>query len=102
MDYEAAPFALASDEGERLVLGDVTVLPKASCETTGGTFTIFEEGPPLLDTPRHVHATRMRSSTSSKANTSWSAGGTEFFRLEPGGLIFLPRGVPHASTRRSA
>ena len=56
MDYEAAPFALASDEGERLVFGEVTVLIKASRETTGGAFTIFEEGPPLLHTPRHVHA----------------------------------------------
>ena len=51
----AAAFALGPDEGERLEFGPVTILVKATAETTGGDFTIFEEVPPLVDTPLHVH-----------------------------------------------
>lgn len=34
----------------------VTILLRATAETTGGALTIFEEIPPLLDTPLHVHS----------------------------------------------
>ena len=98
MGYPTTPFALASNEGERLVFGDVTVLIKASCETTGGAFTIFEEGPPLLDTPRHVHANEDEVFHVLEGEHVVQCGDAEF-RLGPGGLIFLPRGIPHAHRR---
>lgn len=98
MEYPTAAFALASHEGERLVFGDVTVLIKASCETTGGAFTIFEEGPPLLDTPRHVHANEDEVFHVLEGEHVVECGDAEFV-LGPGGLVFLPRGVPHAHRR---
>jgi len=49
-------FALDANGGERLVFGDVTVLVRASAETTRGAFTVIEELPPMVDTPLHVHA----------------------------------------------
>jgi mannose-6-phosphate isomerase-like protein (cupin superfamily) len=48
-------FSLDGDDGERLVFGDITILVRASAESTGGAFSLFEEIPPLVDTPRHVH-----------------------------------------------
>lgn len=98
MELPTAPFALASNEGERLVFGDVTVLIRASSEATGGAFTIFEEGPPLLDTPRHVHANEDEVFHVLGGEHVVECGDAEF-RLGPGGLIFLPRGVPHAHRR---
>jgi mannose-6-phosphate isomerase-like protein (cupin superfamily) len=41
---------------ERLVFGEGTVLLRATAKTTGGALTIFEEIPPLLDTPLHLHS----------------------------------------------
>jgi hypothetical protein len=40
---------------ERLAFGEGTVVLRATAATTGGAMTIFEEVPPLLDTPPHVH-----------------------------------------------
>ena len=50
-----APFALDAGEGERLVFGDLTILVRAAAAATAGAFSLFEEVPPLLDTPLHVH-----------------------------------------------
>ena len=47
-------YELAADEGERLRFGEVEILVKASAETTGGAFTLFEEREPV-DTPLHIH-----------------------------------------------
>ncbi len=98
MEYPTAPFALASNEGERLVFGEVAVLIKVSCETTGGAFTVFEEGPPLLDTPRHIHANEDEVFHVLEGEHVVECGDAEF-RLGPGELIFLPRGIPHAHRR---
>ncbi len=98
MEVPTAAFALASNEGERLVFGDVTVLLKVSSQATGGAFTVFEEGPPLLDTPRHVHANEDELFHVLSGEHVVQCGDAEF-RLGPGGLIFLPRGVPHAHRR---
>lgn len=45
-------YAVRPDDGERLTFGRGTVVIKAS--TPG--LTVWEELPPLLDTPLHVHA----------------------------------------------
>ena len=41
---------------ERLVLGPVTILVREDAASTGGAMTIFEELPPMVDTPLHVHS----------------------------------------------
>ena len=48
-------YALEPNAGERLVFGGVTILVRAAAVQTGGAFTLFEEVPPMGDTPLHVH-----------------------------------------------
>jgi mannose-6-phosphate isomerase-like protein (cupin superfamily) len=98
VDFRAPGYALDADEGEHLVFGDVTVLVRASAATTGGAFTIFEEGPPLLDTPLHVHEHEDEVFHVLEGEHVVQCGEEEF-HLGPGGLVFLPRGVPHAHRR---
>jgi hypothetical protein len=53
---EAPPvLALQEDEGERLAFAGVTILVRVTSDASGGAFSLFEEVPPLLDTPLHVH-----------------------------------------------
>jgi hypothetical protein len=63
------PHALAADDGELLVFGDVKVLIRVPAAASGGAFSLFEEVPPLLDTPLHVHE------VSSQAHTTWELWG---------------------------
>ena len=49
-------FALEAGEGERLTFGGVTIVVRTPSEASGGAFTLFEEVPPMADTPAHVHA----------------------------------------------
>jgi mannose-6-phosphate isomerase-like protein (cupin superfamily) len=91
-------FALHADGGERLVFGDVTVLIRASAETTRGAFTVFEEVPPMVDTPLHVHANEDEMYYVLEGEHIVRCGDDEF-RLGPGGVVFLPRGIPHSQRR---
>lgn len=91
-------YALEADGGERLVFGEVTILIRASAETTRGAFTLFEEVPPLLDTPRHVHEREDELFYVLEGEHVFQVGEEEF-RAGPGGLVFAPRGVPHAQRR---
>jgi len=45
----------AATRASNLVLGDVTIIVKASAENTAGSLTVFEEVPPLGDVP-HAHS----------------------------------------------
>ena len=89
---------LGADEGERLVFGDVTILVRAARDTTGGSFTIFEEVPPLADTPLHVHANEDELFYPLEGEHIYQVG-TEEFRIGPGGMVFAPRGIPHSQRR---
>ena len=93
-----APFALNHDEGERLIFGDTTILVRAGADNTGGAFTVFEEPPPLLDTSRHVHANEDEMYYVLEGEHVFACGDQEF-RLGPGGIVFLPRGIPHSHRR---
>jgi mannose-6-phosphate isomerase-like protein (cupin superfamily) len=98
MEPAAPPFALHADEGERLAFGGVTILLRATAEATGGRFTLFEEVPPLLDTPLHVHANEDELFYVLEGEHVFQVGAEEF-RAGPGGLVFAPRGVPHSQRR---
>jgi hypothetical protein len=37
-----------------LVLGEITIVVRIPSEATGA-FALFEESPPMVDTPAHVH-----------------------------------------------
>jgi mannose-6-phosphate isomerase-like protein (cupin superfamily) len=83
--------------GERLRFGEVEVVVKASADTTGGAFTIFEESEPV-DTPLHVHENEDELFYVLEGEHVFQVGDQEF-RAGPGGLVFAPRGVPHAQRR---
>jgi mannose-6-phosphate isomerase-like protein (cupin superfamily) len=75
----------------------VEVVIKASADTTGGAFTIFEENEPV-DTPVHVHEHEDELFYVLEGEHLFQVGDQEF-RAGPGELVFAPRGVPHAQRR---
>jgi len=91
-------YVLAADEGERLVFGEVTILVRASAQTTAGSFSVFEEVPPLADTPLHVHANEDEIFYPLEGEHIYQVGDEEF-RVGPGGMVFAPRGIPHSQRR---
>ena len=96
----AAPsaFALDHNAGERLAFGNAIILVKASGAATGGAFSLFEEVPPLVDTPLHVHEHEDELFYVLEGEHVFQVGDEEF-SVGPGGVAFGPRGVPHAQRR---
>ncbi|MGH2955363.1 MAG: cupin domain-containing protein [Solirubrobacterales bacterium] len=97
MGSPPAPYRLDADGGERLHFSGADFLIKASGESTGGAFAIIEEIDPL-DTPLHVHEREDELFFVIEGEHVFQVGEEEF-RVEPGGLVFAPRGVPHAQRR---
>jgi quercetin dioxygenase-like cupin family protein len=91
-------FAWAPGDGDRIDIGTATFLVRASAESTRGALTIFEEEPPLLDTPSHVHRAMDETFYVLDGEHEFICG-AETFHLGPGGVAFLPRGIPHAHRR---
>jgi mannose-6-phosphate isomerase-like protein (cupin superfamily) len=98
MTRHEPPFALGPDDGQRLVFGDATILVRLAAETTGGAFTLFEEVPPLVDTPLHVHEHEDEVFYVLEGEHVFQVGDEEL-PTGPGGLVFAPRGIPHAQRR---
>jgi mannose-6-phosphate isomerase-like protein (cupin superfamily) len=90
-------FALHPDDGERLQWGDVHILIKASTEATGGAFALWEEREPV-DTALHVHEREDELFYVLEGEHTFQVG-DETFWVGPGGMVFAPRGVPHAQRR---
>ncbi len=95
---ELSAYSLDADAGERLVFGELTILVRATNESTGGAFALFEEVPPLADTPLHVHEREDELFYVLEGEHVFTVGEDEF-RVGPGGLAFAPRGIPHAQRR---
>jgi mannose-6-phosphate isomerase-like protein (cupin superfamily) len=95
---EPTAFSRARDEGERLAFGDVTILVRATSESTGGAFALFEEVPPLVDTPAHVHTNEDELFYIFDGEHVIRVGDIEH-RVGPRGIVFAPRGIPHAQRR---
>jgi mannose-6-phosphate isomerase-like protein (cupin superfamily) len=93
----SAAFVVEAEGGERLRFGDVEVVIKASGDETGGAFALFEESDPV-DTPLHVHEREDELFYVIEGEHFFQVG-DEQFRVGPGGLVFAPRGVPHAQRR---
>ena len=98
MVEQAAGISLAPGDGERLEFGGVTILVKLAAEATGGAFTLFEEVPPLVDTPLHVHEREDELFHVLEGEHVFQVGDEEF-PAGPGGTVFAPRGVPHSQRR---
>jgi quercetin dioxygenase-like cupin family protein len=92
------PYSLAPNEGELLVFGELTILVRASAENTGGAFSLFEEIPPLADTPVHVHALDDELFYVLEGRHVFRVGDEEF-SAGPGGMVFAPHGIPHSQRR---
>jgi mannose-6-phosphate isomerase-like protein (cupin superfamily) len=94
----APPFAAPAGEGELIDIGTAAFLVRATADSTGGVLTMFEELPPLLDTSRHVHRQEDETFYVLDGEHEFTSG-DRIFRLGPGGVAFLPRGIPHAHRR---
>lgn len=97
LQTDVSAYELEADDGERLRFGEVEVVVKASAGTTGAAFTVFEENEPV-DTPLHVHENEDELFYVLEGEHLFRVGEQEF-RAGPGGLVFAPRGVPHAQRR---
>ena len=97
----AAPFALATGEGEQLDwMGDPTVL-KVTAEATGGRYSIAEvvSGPGSI-VPLHVHHREDEAFWVLDGEIDfWVAG--ERIHAGPGSFVFGPRDVAHRYEVRS-
>jgi len=91
---QSGGLSLDPDAGERLVFGDGTVLLKLASPA----LSAWEELPPLLDTPLHVHDREDESFHILDGEHVFQCGEDEF-HVGPGAFLFLPRGVPHAHRR---
>ena len=83
---------------ERLTFGDVTIVVKASGDSTGGSMSVFEEVPPLVDTPLHVHEHEDELFLPLEGEHVFGVGDAEH-RAGLGSAVFAPRGVPHSQRR---
>lgn len=90
-------YKLDADLGERLQFSDAEFIVKASADTTAGAFTIIEEVAPL-DTPLHAHKNEDELFYVLEGEHVFQCGDEEF-HVGPGGMVFAPRGVPHAHRR---
>jgi mannose-6-phosphate isomerase-like protein (cupin superfamily) len=86
-----------SHNGEYLRFGEVEILVRASAADTGGAFTVFEENQPV-DTPLHVHENEDELFYVLEGEHVFTVGEDEVY-AGPGGLVFAPRGIPHAQRR---
>jgi len=87
-------YAFDAAGGERLAFGGGTVSIKAA--TPG--LTVWEELPPLLDTPLHVHEREDELFHILEGEHIFECG-PDRFEVGPGDFLALPRGVPHAHRR---
>ena len=94
----AAPFAQHHGNGERLEFWGTTIVVRASADTAGGAFTLFEEETPVLDTSRHVHRETDELYYVIEGEHVFVCGDQEL-TVGPGGTVFLPHGVPHSHRR---
>lgn len=87
-----------SDEVERLEFAGATILVRASAATTNGAFSLFEEVPPLIDTPLHVHEREDEYFFILEGEHVFQIG-ERTFQVGPGGFVVAPRGIPHSQRR---
>jgi mannose-6-phosphate isomerase-like protein (cupin superfamily) len=93
----ARAYSQHADDAEVLTFGEVTIVVRATGETTGGAYTLLEETGPV-DTPLHVHAREDELFYIVEGEHVIRCGDEEF-TVGPGAFVFCPRGVPHSQRR---
>ena len=76
----------------------MNILVRVRRRPSGGAFSLFEELPPLADTPLHVHRDEDELFYVLEGEHVFRVGDDEH-TLGPGGCVFAPRGVPHSQRR---
>ena len=90
--------AIQGGDGERLSFAGLTILLRVPSEASGGAYSLFEEVPPLADTPLHVHRDEDELFYVLEGEHICRIGDAEH-TLGPGGFVLAPRGVPHSQRR---
>ena len=80
---------------ERLVIGTATIVVHAASEQTGGAMTVFEEVPPMIDTPAHVHSREDELFYVLEGELVFELDGARH-TVRAGDTVYLRRGVVHA------
>jgi quercetin dioxygenase-like cupin family protein len=93
-----AVLALQPGEGERLSFAGVSIVVRVPSEASGGAFSLFEEVPPLADTPLHVHRDEDELFYVLEGEHVYRVGDHEH-TVGPGGFVLAPRGIPHSQRR---
>ena len=91
------PRLVKDDEGETVwVMAGVRITVKLRAEDTGGTYSVFEDWiPPGAGPPLHTH-TREHESMYVLEGAVRAMLDDQTFDLEPGSLLHMPLGIPHA------
>ncbi len=95
------PYALAAGEGWTIPYGiDFTIKASEVQASSGAAFLeyVTRKGE---EPPRHTHATEDEMFYVLKGSVTFHCGEKDF-AVEPGGFVFLPRGMEHGYTIRSA
>jgi mannose-6-phosphate isomerase-like protein (cupin superfamily) len=91
-------FPLDPDAPERLEFSGATILVHASGSTTNGAFALFEEIPPLIDTPLHRQENEDEYFFILEGEHVFQIGDKRF-QVGPGAFVAAPRGLPHSQKR---
>jgi mannose-6-phosphate isomerase-like protein (cupin superfamily) len=92
---ELKPYVVARGEGQNVKFLATHMSVKATAEQTGGDFGFIEEmAGPGFSPPLHVHHREHEAIWVIAGEVTFMCGG-QILEAEPGGFVFLPRGIPH-------
>lgn len=92
---DSALTLLRSEEGQRFDVGGSAMLYKLTSENTGGAYSFaIEVAAPQAGFPLHVHRLEDEAMYLLEGELEVQCG-DRVFRVGPGDLVFLPRGVPN-------
>ena len=84
------------NEGNTFTLGRMTVTFKTTAADNAGAYTLLEAiEPPGSGAGRHRHPTFDETFVINEGHYEFQIG-EETLTLGPGGMVFVPRGTPHA------
>ena len=96
IDPPAPPLFLPPSAGQRVWFLRNHLTIKATADTTGGAFGLFESLiAPGFSPPLHVHHREDESFWVLEGELTMRCG-DQTFRAGPGAFVFLPRNVPHS------
>jgi mannose-6-phosphate isomerase-like protein (cupin superfamily) len=95
MDLPKDGYGLAAGEGDTWWFFNSLASVKVAGAQTGGAFTLVElRCPPSFGPPPHVHAREDEAFYVLEGRVTVTCGDKAWL-AEPGGLVFLPRGIVH-------